>query len=231
MNENLAMAIELLSDEMILNKIPIAPDHKFSKRFEKRMRKIIAGNYSPNIRITPRPVSIKRLSVCLIAALLALITFAMSVSAVRETIINFFTQVFTTHTVVKSESDDVYPETIEEFYEIADGLDGYEIIDIFESPYENIIDYDNGKSKIRYKQIVKGQFKVNINTEGYELIPIKVGEHDGYYVDITIQKIEYLSFDNGSYDITILVTNYDNGNPIGQNALIDMANSVQKVEN
>jgi hypothetical protein len=225
------MAIELLSDEMILNKIPIAPDHVFSKKFEKRMKKIIAGNYSPDIRITPKRISIKRLSVCLIAALLALITFAMSVSAVRETILRFFTQVFTTHTVVKSDTDDSYPETIEEFYEITAGLDGYDLVYSFASQHERVIDYDNGQSRIRYKQIVEGQFSVNINTEDYELIPVKVGVHEGYYVNITDQKIEYISFDNGSYVITISVANYNNENSLGKYALINMANSVQKVEN
>jgi hypothetical protein len=225
------MAIELLSDEMILSKIPVASDHKFSKRFEKRMKKIIAGNYSLDIRITSKRISIKRLFVCLIAALLALITFAMSVSDVRETILRFFTQVFTTHTVVKSDTDDIYPETIAEYYEITAGLDGYDIIDSNTSPYERNITYDNGDIRLKYKQIVKKYFDINMNTEGYDVIPVKIGDFEGLYVDMSNQKIEYISFNNGSYVITILAISHNGSKTIGQYSLINLAKSVQKVEN
>jgi hypothetical protein len=38
------------------------------------------------------------------------------------------------------------------------------------------------------------------------------------------------NFDNGSYVISFSVKNYNSHSFIGQNALIDIANSVQKVE-
>jgi hypothetical protein len=231
MNDNLILAIEQLSDEMILSKIPDAPDHIFSKKFEKRMKKIIAGTYTPKISITPKRITFKRLTVCVVAALLAILTFAMSVSAVRESIIRFITQVFSTYTIVKSDENAEYPETFEELYEITEGIDDYEVTQSYETPTEKVIVYDNGQYEIRFTQVFQKYYDVNINTEGYDIVPVEIGDIDGLYVYMIKQEVEYLSYDNGKYIITFTVSHYNTDNPFGQNALISMAESVQKVEN
>jgi hypothetical protein len=231
MNDNLVIAIEQLSDELIISRIPDAPDHIFSRKFEKRMKKIIAGTYTPKIHITPKRITLKKLTVCLVAALLAILTFAMSVSAVRETIFNFFTQVFATHTLVKSEDDDVYPETIEEIYEITEGIEDYEMIQSESSPMELIYIYDNGKYRIRFTQTTKAYYDINVNTEGYDIVPIFIDDYEGIYLHMENQQYEYLSYDNEAYIISIGVTSYNSESEFGQNALINIAKSVQKVEN
>ncbi|MDR0919738.1 MAG: hypothetical protein LBM93_10945 [Oscillospiraceae bacterium] len=231
MNENLIMAIERLSDEMIISRIPDVPDHIFSRKFEKRMKKIIAGTYTPKIYITPKKMTAKKFAVCLVAAILAILTFAMSVSAVRESVIKFFTQIFSTYTVVQSFKEETYPTSFEDFYTISGGIDGYDLTDRYETETEITHIYDNGERKIKFKQILKEYYDINLNTEGYDVLTIKVGDNDGMYVNMTEQNLEYLSFDNGSYVISFSVKNYNSQSCIGQNALIDIANSVQKVEN
>jgi hypothetical protein len=231
MNDSLIMAIEQLSDEMIIRKIPDAPNYVFSRKFEKRMKKIIAGTYAPKIYLTPKRITFKKLTACLVAAFVAIITLAMSVSAVRETIFNFFTQVIATHTVVQSDIDVSDPETFEDFYEITDGIDGYEVIDSYTTPSESVFVYDNGMYRIRFIQTIKKHYNIGINTEGYDIIPVYIGEYEGIYVNMKNQKHEYLSYDNKSYIISIGVTAYNSDLSIGQNALIDIAKSVKKVEN
>jgi hypothetical protein len=230
MNNNLAIAFEQLSDEMIISRIPDAPDHIFSRKFEKRMKKIIAGTYEPKIIITHKRNTVKKLTVLLAAALIALLTFAMSVSAVRETIFKFFTQVFATHTVVQADKNSVYPETLDEIYEITKGIEGYRVIQSNETPFDRVIVYDNGQYEIRFTQIIQKYYDNNINSERYEIIPVRIGDNEGIYINMLKQNLEYLSYDNGKYVITFTVYNYNNY-PIGQNALIEMAKSVQKVEN
>jgi hypothetical protein len=230
MNDNLVIALESLSDEMIIDRIPDVPDHIFSRKFEKRMKRIISGTYSPKIHITQKRMTVKKLTVCLVAALLAIFTLAMSVSAVRETILKIITQVFATYTVVKSEDDDVYPETFEEIYEITEGVANYEVIETYETPAERVTIYDNGQRKIRFTQAIKKYYDVNINSEGYEMVTVNIGGNDGFYVDMTKQSAEYLFFDKGRYIITITVSNYESEYSIGKNALISLANSVQIVE-
>jgi hypothetical protein len=231
MNDNLIIAIEQLSDEMIIREIPNAPDHEFSRKFEKRMRRIIAGKYTPKIRITPKRITLKKLTICLVAAFVAIITLAMSVSAVREAIFSFLTQVFTTHTVVQSDIDEVAPETFMDFYEITADIDGYKLIDNYTTPSERVFVYDNGIYRIRFIQTIKKHYNIGINTEGYDIIPVYIGEYEGIYINMKNQKHEYLSYDNNSYVISIGVTRYSGELPIGQNALINIAKSVKKVEN
>ena len=83
-------------DERLIDNTP----HKFSAEFERKMD-IIMGKSNKKVRITP-----KRLLIAIRAALLAVFIAAMSVSAVREALINFFMNIFDTHTVVQSIDDD-----------------------------------------------------------------------------------------------------------------------------
>jgi hypothetical protein len=133
--------------------------------------------------------------------------------------------------VVQAEKDDISPESFEEYYEITDGIEGYEMIQSYSSPSEIIYIYDNGKYNILFCQNIKKYYDININTEGYEIIPVYIGDYEGIYVHMSKQNCEYLSYDNGSYVISISVASYNNEEPIGQNALINLAKSVQKVEN
>ena len=79
------------------------------------------------------------------------------------------------------------------------------------------------------KKYIKEYYDIAINTEDYNMETIYVNGCEGYYVNMYNQDGQIISWDNGDYVMSILVS-CDNEQVIGKNKLIDMANSVQKIE-
>ncbi len=96
------------------------PDHVFSPRFEAKMNKLIAREAAH-----PWAVSHTAVKNALIAALIAILLFAlsMSVSGVRDALHNFFTRHFDTHDEVIF--DDTGRKEIEHVYEITELPEGF----------------------------------------------------------------------------------------------------------
>ena len=109
-------------DEALIDNTP----HKFSREFERKMD-ILMGKSHKKIKITP-----KNLLIAVTAALLAIFIMAMSVSAVREAFINFFMNIFDTHSVVQSVEDMDAPLDFTDKYEITTDMSDYENVDIRE---------------------------------------------------------------------------------------------------
>ncbi len=226
-NNNLKSALESLIAERIIDTIPSEPDHVFSKRFERHMKKLIRNQKSYQ---HPKRISSKRLVVCIIAAVLALFSMAMSVTTIRETFINFFTKIFNTHTVVQSVPDNNAPRTFEDIYLITAGLENHTLIEYYETPTDIIYIYDNEQSQIRFKQTIKEFYDVNANSEGYELERVYVNGNEGYYIDMLSQNSKYLSWDNGDYIITITIVIKDNSCKFSKESHISMAESVKNID-
>ena len=190
--------------------------HKFSPEFERKMD-ILIGRSSKKLRITP-----KRLLIAITAALLAVFIIAVNVSAVREAFIRFITERFSTHTEVQTIPDDTAPETIENIYAITYELHDYEIIYENYNDYIRNITYKNGDLVIDYFQYVKFAYDVHLNTEGADIETLLVnGTEMIYYKDN--HEYNNLIWDNGDYIISI-------SSNVSKDELIDIANSVQKVE-
>lgn len=196
--------------------------HTFSKRFERKMARLIRQQksfYFPMIR-TP----IRRTVTIMVTVIIILSTTVISVSALREAFIRFITEVFNTHTEVQAIQDDTAPESFEDIYAITNIPDGFEIVfqnDNIEETPVLMTEYRNGQKRIIVNQWIKSQYDVNVNTEGFEMVRIDINGNEGFIVDMDDDY--YIAWDDGDYILEII------GN-IGENALIDIAKSVQKVE-
>lgn len=222
MSNNLYRAFEETAVSRIIEKVPQMPDHKFSRRFERKMKKLIRYGYREPVRY--HKVTVKRLFVCITAALIAAVVMAFSVTAVRDFFKNFFMEVLGTHTTVQYAEKSKTPDFIEDVYTIAVPK-GFELVyqdEIYEYlPYVGYM-YSDNENYIIFSQYTKNAYDVNVNTENRPLDYIEINGHDGYIVDLGNNEY-YISWDNGDY-IFILTGN------IGKNALTDVANSVKKVE-
>lgn len=223
MSNNLYKAFEETAVSRIIKKVPQMPDHKFSRRFERKMKKLIRYGYCEPVRY--HKITLKRLFICITVALISAVVMAFSVTAVRDFFKNFFMEVFGTHTTVQTFSDNInIPTSIKDVY-IIDVPNGFDIIyedEIFEWSTYAHYEYRKDNDYAFFNQYVKSKYDVNVNTENRPLDYIEINGNDGYIVDLDNNEY-YISWDNGDYifDIT--------GN-ISKNELIKVANSVQKVE-
>jgi len=220
MQNNLYRAFEETAVSRIIEKVPQMPDHKFSRKFERKMKKLIRHGYSEPVHYNK--ITVKRLFICITAALIAAVVMAFSVGAVRDFFKNFFMEVFGTHTTVQIIDNENFPEIISDIYSI-NVTDNFILTNSFESEiYVSHVYRTEENSYIFFNQYVKSEYDVNVNSENHPLNYIEINGNDGYIIDLGNNEY-YISWDNGDYifDIT--------GN-IGKNALIKTANSVQKVE-
>ena len=206
-------------DEALIDNTP----HKFSPEFERRMD-ILMGKSNKKIRITP-----KRLLIAITAALLAVFIMAMSVSAVREAFINFFMNIFDTHTVVQSVDDVGAPLDFTDRYEVTADMSAYELVDFSEDLFDREYTYENENCTIYFTQSIKEYYQISVNTEGYDIETAYVNGYECIYVNMHNQNGQILIWDNGDYVLSILVF-CDGDFDFSKDKLINMANSVQKVE-
>lgn len=196
--------------------------HTFSKKFERKMARLIRQQksfYFPMIR-TP----IRRTVTITVTVIIILSTTVISVSALREAFIRFITEIFDTHTEVQTIQDNTAPESFEDIYAITNIPDGFEIVfqnDNTEGTPVLITEYRNGQNRIIFSQYIKSCYDINVNTEGYEMVRIDVNGNEGFMIDM-IDDI-YIAWDNGDYILEI-------DSNIGKDTLIDVAKSVQKAE-
>lgn len=116
MSNNLYRAFEETAVSRIIEKVPQMPDHKFSKKFERKMKKMIRHGYSEHMHYYK--ITIKRLFICITAALIAAVIMAFSVEAVRDFFKNFLMEVFGTHTSVQIVDNKNFSEIISDIYSI-----------------------------------------------------------------------------------------------------------------
>lgn len=206
-------------DEALIDNTP----HKFSREFKRKMN-ILMGKRNEKIKITP-----KRMIIAITAALLAIFTLAMSVSAFREAFINFFMSIFDTHTVVQSVDDAGAPLDFVDKYEITADMSAFELVDFREYLSDCEYTYENENCTIYFTQYIKKYYDIAINTEGYNIETIYIDGCEGFYVNMYNQNGQIISWDNGDYILSILVS-CNNAYKFSKDELINIANSVQKVE-
>ncbi len=210
-------------DEYIpLSEVDFTP-HDFSPEFEAKMQKLIdsIGKH--------KYISRKKLIACIVAAIIAACAAAMSVSAVRESFINFITNIFKTHTEVQSVADETAPLDFSDIYEITAGMSDYKLTDMSEDAFEREYIYENEYCTIYFRQYIKEYYDISENTEGYDMEEIYINGCEGYYIDMYKSNAKKITWDNGDYIISIFAI-YDDTYKFNKSKLLDMANSVQKVD-
>lgn len=197
--------------------------HKFSPEFERKMS-ILMGKDSKPVKFT-----FKKLLIAVIAALLAVFLIAMSVSAVRESFINFFMDIFDIRTVVESVDDVDAPLEFTDKYEITADMSDYELVDFRESIFRREYTYENEYCTIYFEQNIKEYYHISVNTEGYDIEKIYIDGCEGFYIDMYNQNGKTLIWDNGDYVLSIFVS-CNSDYKFSKNELTNIADSVQKVE-
>lgn len=216
MDKQLKKAFEETLEARIISIVPDMPDHRFSPQFERKMKRLAGGG-------APKKLTVRRLFICVTAALIAAALAASSVSAVRDFFKRFFTETFSTHTAVQSADTAEAPETIEAVYTI-DVPEGFETEDAFVSDIFCNTVYRNKENNeyIIFNQNIRSAFDIYVNTENQTMEYVEINGCDGFIVDIGIDEA-YILWDNGEYVFEML------GN-IGKSELIIIAETVQKAE-
>lgn len=199
--------------------------HTFSKKFERRMQRLIRREQSFYFPLVRTPL--RRVITILVTALVALTVMAMSVSAIRNAVIGFISDVFDTHTEVWVDSDEQAPETLEELYEITEIPEGFQLAyaDVTDNMNESI--YVNGKNYFYFRQYTKWSYIVNQDTENDDMQQITVNGCKGFLIDY---KNGYcLTWDEGEYVFVIEVV-LSEKDILNKESVELMANSVRKVE-
>lgn len=199
--------------------IPQMEEHIFSKKFERKMKKLINRRRKPYYKLINK--TWKR-AVCAVTAVAVSMTIAMQVEAVRSLFKDFFAYIYEKFSVLQSVDSTNAPETIEDVYVITYDLSGYTIDYEEYDDYSRNIAYVKGDVIIDYYQVVKYKYDLLWNTEDTNMEKILIGDFEAVYF-YDNHNFETIVWDDGEYIFTI-------GSNVGKNALIDMAKSVQKVE-
>lgn len=196
-------------------------EHVFSAKFEKKMKKLIKRRKKPYYRII-NTVG-KRVACALLAFLVASSVTVLSVKALREAFADFFISIYEKFSTIQSADETgTAPETIEDIYEITYDLSGFTIYYEDYNEYSRNISYVNDDISIDFQQYTKEMYDENVNTEGANISTIIINSYEAIYFRDNHQ-YDCMIWDNGDYIIVL----YSN---IGKNALINIAESVQKVE-
>ena len=197
-------------------------EHEFSPKFQKRMDKLIRQRKKPYYRFVN--TFGKRVAVFIVMFLIASVTTVMSVEALRRPVIDFFKRVFSAHSniTVDSVNDSSAPNTIEHKYEITVDLSDYRIVYSYSNNAKIYNEYVNGKTVISFAQSIMGDFNKDYNTEDAIIENIYI---DGYDTTAFLDNRGFytLIWNNGEYVFEL-------SSNIGKDALIEIAQSVQKVE-
>ncbi|MBQ2580126.1 MAG: DUF4367 domain-containing protein [Ruminococcus sp.] len=197
--DELSIAVQELFDEQtagLLRDIASSEEHIFSQKHEKKMQRLFKRQRKPYFKLV---CTAGRRAVCIAAALVIVSASAMSVKAVRETIFDFITSVFSDHQVITADSDSCsgYPSTIKEEYRITKLPEG------FEQQYYNKTDtrvdipYYSTSSRILFTQFTKDSFRI-IFTDDAKAQEYTDTDGQKYQIVVTECETVYI-WDNGRY--------------------------------
>lgn len=199
--------------------IPQMEEHIFSRKFERKMKKLINRRRKPYYKLINR--TWKR-AVCAVTAVAVSMTIVMQVEAVRSLFKDFFAYIYEKFSVLQSVDSTNAPETIEEIYVITYDLSDYVVDYEKNTDYIYNIIYRNDNIVINFCQATKNKYNSLWNTEDTSMEKIIIGDFEAVYFNDN-HNFETIVWDNGEYIFSI-------GSNIGKNVLIDIVKSVQKVE-
>ena len=160
------------------------------------MQKLFKMQRKPYFRLV---CTASRRAACIAAAIVIVSASAMSVKAVRETVFDFFTSVFSDHQVISADtgSNDGYPDTIEEEYRISKLPQGFK--QQYHNRTETMVDipYYSRSSRILFTQFTKDSFRITFTDEA-KMQEFTDTDGQKYQVVITEYETVYI-WDNGRY--------------------------------
>lgn len=222
-HESFRNAIAEALDSEYAAMIPEHGEHIFSEKFERRMKKLISRRSKPYYSFIS--TGLRRAACIVVMFLVVSITTVMSVEALRKPFLDFLASIFGDHTTIESvlDLDGDYPETIEERYEITEGLEDF----VVESRDKDFVSYsvfykNNSNDFLYFTQRTIINYKSEVNTENVSISYISIGENTAlFFTDIN--GYNNLIWNMGQYIVEL-------HSSIGKDALIEFANHVQKVE-
>lgn len=197
--------------------------HRFSRAFEKRMRQLLWKERG--IRPAQKRIPMRMLITVIITAIMAVSVAALSVSAFREAIIGFITDIYSTFTNVKAETDENAVESLEEIYEVTWVPDGFELVMDDLSLGMHQMEYRREDEYIWFKQIAVEEYNVNYDTEQTDMEYIKIDDMEGFW----ISDAQLLVWRNEKYVFELNVSINENGR-LSQNVALSVQKNVKKVE-
>ena len=179
-DEKLIMAFELYNQKLCesLPSDEELKDIKFSEAFERKMRKLISmqkKSYFYMINTVG-----KRVAIIVLALIISLSATAFSVKAIREAVIEFFIETFTTHSEVSVEGDEVPVYT--EFKRVEPQYlpEGFTLSRDLSDEYSCFIEYVNPEEKmINYSQRINDGASTSIDTEDIEFETVYINGLEG----------------------------------------------------
>jgi len=199
---------ELMIEEFEADPNAVIDGYKPSEKFKKAMKEM-----------RERPVrrkGVRTVKAILIAAAILMLIFAsaMSVSAIRRAVYDFFMSFGEDHAVVSYEaerrlSDAMENEEITEiavYYEPTYLPDGYQVTEKKMTNMSYSVNYTNGVDSIRYKQVIK-QSTALVDTEKELPNEVYIKDCLGFYT-IGADSI-HLMWNDSKYIYTIIVNTPD----------------------
>lgn len=191
-------------------------DITFSPEFEEKMERLIKRRRKPFYYFFN---TVAKRVACIIAALIiATVSTALSVDALRNGVKNFFVEAYEKFSTVFFQKDSSAPDTIEVYYAPSYVPESYKLTEIKKENSFNRIKYINKDGReIVYKQTI-ASYKVNIDTEGEKSEEIG----NGFYICQNKFQQQMYFWSDGKYEFAL----YDYGD-ISKEELLKMADSIK----
>jgi len=194
--------------------------HVFSEKFERKMNWTLS--HSGKSYFSMINTAAKRVAIATITVFTLLIITTFSVDALRESVIEFITQVFHEFTNIVFQIDNeakALPETIETTFSPTYLPEGYELNeeltfeDSIKITYQNEIQND-----LIFKQYTIEATKLGVDTEDGRAEDVLIGKYEAKY--FSNKGIQQLIWTDGYYGYHIL-------GPISKDEIILMAESIK----
>lgn len=201
--------------------------HKFSSRFKKNMK--ILMKESRAAHKYPK-LTFRRMVTVAAAAAVFVSTAAITVVAQRDLFGGLKMKSEVTHTEIKGDSSTAASSVFDEKLVITADMSDFELTSSSEDVASIEYIYNCGDCEVIYWQNILETYSGTVNTENANEVDIvDINGADGFYVDM-ITDAKYIGWIQDGYYCEILVR-WDHMDIADKNRIIEMAKSVQKVEN
>lgn len=152
-----------------------------SPGFEKHMNRLIINRRKPYWKYMN---SVAKRTVAVLVALLLLFSMSMSISAIREPVIEFMVNIYETFTgFFVGDNHAGVPDTIEKVYLITELPDGYVLNNQSKNKLNIQTIWTDGENSIVFSQTTLNNSEVRIDTESNEYRTATVNNTTVYYVE------------------------------------------------
>lgn len=218
LNEEALRKAVMKADRLFLDSLPSDDrmSHIFSGRFERGMKKLIRRSE----RSTPAVKTHvwRKRWVAVLAAVIMTVSAAMSVSAVRQSVFRFASQIYEKYSRIFFSQTVSAPQSETGFTECRPSWlpAGFQLVQTENNGLLRL-EYENGADMISYSQQNAGDVTMNINTEGVVLEDVKVGGLSAKYY--SNQGMQNLIWHDDRYVYTVSST-------LDRNTVFEIAESV-----